>query len=194
MQLRSFLLTLTLMAPSVIPGQVPTFQFNVAESKVGFQVKASVEIKGVFEKWDASLKFSSPEVESGVLEIIAQADSVNAGSSMKEGKLKGDDFFAAKQHPQITFRSKKITQTGPDNYQVEGDFTIRGVSKQETLNLHIVRDRPDEGRIQGQMAFDRKQYGMTHGIPFIKIADRVQVDVDLKVRRIGGKPLNTKSE
>jgi len=39
------------------------------------------------------------------------------------------------------------------------------------------------------MAFDRKQYGMNSGIPFIKIADRVEVNVDLKADRTSGPPL-----
>ena len=45
------------------------------------------------------------------------------------------------------------------------------------------------GEIKGIMAFDRKEYGMNSGIPFIKIADRVEVAVDLIVDRISGPPL-----
>jgi hypothetical protein len=46
-----------------------------------------------------------------------------------------------------------------------------------------------EGSVTGTMAFDRKQYGMNSGIPFIKIADRVEVRVDLKGKRVSGPPL-----
>lgn len=42
------------------------------------------------------------------------------------------------------------------------------------------------GVIKGVMAFDRKDYGMTSGIPFVKIDDRVAVDVDLKVQQVSG--------
>jgi polyisoprenoid-binding protein YceI len=45
------------------------------------------------------------------------------------------------------------------------------------------------GKVKGTMAFDRKDYGMNKGIPFIKIADRVEVTVDLKVKRVSGPPL-----
>jgi hypothetical protein len=45
------------------------------------------------------------------------------------------------------------------------------------------------GDIKGTMAFDRKDYGMNSGIPFIKIADRVEVTVDLKGKRVSGPPL-----
>jgi hypothetical protein len=43
------------------------------------------------------------------------------------------------------------------------------------------------------MAFDRRDYGMTSGIPFIKIADRVEVNVDLQVKRVSGPPLDLKT-
>ena len=95
---------------------------------------------------------------------------------MKDGKLKGEDFFDVKKNPLITFKSTKIVQTGPNTFDVPGTFTIRGVSKPETLNLTVSGIGTGTGEIKGTMAFDRKQYGMDSGIPFIKIADRVEVN------------------
>ena len=66
---------------------------------------------------------------------------------MKNGKLKGKNFFDVKNSPTISFKSTKIVQTGP-------------------------------GAIQGTMAFDRKEYGMNSGIPFIKIANHVEVTAE----------------
>jgi polyisoprenoid-binding protein YceI len=73
-----------------------------------------------------------------------------------------------------------------------GDFTIRGVSKPETLTFTVTGKGTGVGTIKGTMAFDRKDYGMTSGIPFIKIADRVEVTVDLHGRRVSGPPVVTK--
>jgi polyisoprenoid-binding protein YceI len=89
----------------------------------------------------------------------------------------------------ITFRSKKIVQTGPVTFEVPGDFTIRGVSKPETLMLTVSGKGTGSGAIRGTMAFDRKEYGMNSGIPFIRIADRVEVTVDIKGKRVSGPPL-----
>jgi polyisoprenoid-binding protein YceI len=151
-----------------------------------------VAIQGSFEKWDSTLTFTTPEVETGVLEIKIQADSVNTGSGMKDGKLKGKDFFDVKQNPLITFVSKKLVQTGPETAELHGDFTIRGVTKAETLILTFSGKGTGSGTVKGTMAFDRKDYGMNHGIPFIKIADRVEVTVDLKVKRTSGPVLQFK--
>jgi polyisoprenoid-binding protein YceI len=108
---------------------------------------------------------------------------------MKDDKLKSKDFFNAKDDPYITFHSTKVTQTGPNTFDVPGTFTIRGVSKPETLNLTITGKGTGEGTIKGTMAFDRKEFGMNSGIPFIKIADRVEVDVALKGHKVSGPAL-----
>lgn len=89
----------------------------------------------------------------------------------------------------ITFLSKKIAQTGPNTFDVQGDFTIRGASKPETLTLTVSGEGTGSGEIHGTMAFDRKDYGMTKGIPFVKIADTVEVTVNLKGKRVSGPPL-----
>ena len=186
----SYSLPLSIRRASVAKSSTGScFQITPEDSSIKFYVKASVAIDGTFDKWDATLTFTSPDVTTGVLDVKIQADSVNTGSGMKNGKLKGKDFFDVKQDPLITFLSKKIVQTGPDTFDVQGDFTIRGVTKPETLTLTVSGEGTGSGAIKGTMAFDRKDYGMNSGIPFIKIADRVEVTVDLNVKRVSGPPL-----
>jgi polyisoprenoid-binding protein YceI len=170
------------------PADIPVFEVTPPAGgfKITFNVKASVPIEGVFEKWEATLKFTSPDVTTGALDIKVDAASVNTGSSLKDGKLKGKDFFDAKDNPYITFHSSKIEQTGPTTFDIPGTFTIRGVSKPETLSLTLSGKGTGTGNIKGSMAFDRKEYGMNSGIPFIKIADRVEVDVALQAKQVSG--------
>jgi polyisoprenoid-binding protein YceI len=174
---------------SITQAQGPVFVITPENSSVIFSVKASVAIEGKFDKWEATLTFPTPDVTSGVLDIKIQAATVNTGSGMKDDKLKSKDFFNAAQDPYITFHSKQIIQTGPNSFDVPGTFTIRGVSKDETLSLVVEGKGTGSGTIKGTMAFDRKQYGMNSGIPFIKIADRVEVTVALKGKKISGPPL-----
>ncbi|MGC2768882.1 MAG: YceI family protein, partial [Candidatus Acidiferrum sp.] len=145
-----------------------------------------------FDKWDATLTFTSPDVTTGVLDIKIEADSVDTGSGMKNGKLKGKDFFDVKQNPFITFKSTKIVQSGPDTFEIDGDFSIRGVTKPEKLSLKVTGAGTGSGTIKGIMAFDRKDYGMNKGIPFVTIADRVEVTIDLVGKRVSGPPVELK--
>jgi polyisoprenoid-binding protein YceI len=173
--------------------QVPVFVITQNNSSVTFSVKASVDISGKFDKWNATLKFASTDVTAGALDIEVQAASVDTGSGMKNGKLKSKDFFDADNDPVISFKATKSVQTGPNTFEIPGTFTIRGVSKPETLTLTLSGEKGSGvGEIKGTMAFDRKDYGMNSGIPFIKIADRVEVDVDLHAKRVSGPPLTFK--
>jgi len=187
------LIILALLSCALFPSNrgtdVPVFEITQTGSSIKFNVKASVSIAGTFDKWDASVTLTSPELTSAVLDVKIQADSVNTGSGFKDGKLKGKDFFDVKQDPLITFHSTKATQTGPDTVEFDGNFTIRGVTKPEKLTFVVTGKGTGSGSIAGTMAFDRKEFGMNSGIPFIRIADRVEVSVDLKGRRVSGPPV-----
>lgn len=177
------------LLPATSHAQVPVYAITPQESMIKFHVKSSIDLAGKFDKWGATLKFSSTDVSTGVLNIRILAASVDTGSRMKNDKLKGKDFFNVHHDPWITFRSTKVVQTSQTTFDVRGIFTIRGVSKPETLRLTVSRTAIGAGRIQGTMAFDRKDYGMNSNIPFIRIANRVEVDVDLMAKRISGPPL-----
>src|SRR5580658_3777130 len=186
MRLTVLCLLASALLPSVARAQGPVFTITPEESDVKFFVKASVAIDAKYNKWEATLTFPSTDVTSAVLDIKIYAESVNTGSGMKDDKLKSKDFFNAKEDPYITFHSSKVTQTGPTTFDVQGTFTIRGVSKPETLSLIVSGKGTGEGSVKGTMAFDRKEFGMNSGIPFIKIADRVEVTVDLTGKRVSG--------
>jgi len=171
------------------PAGVPVFAITPIQSQIKFAVHASVSIAGTFDQWNASLTFGSPDVSTGVLDVEIQAASVDTGSGMKNSKLKGSDFFDVKNNPLISFKSTKVVQTGPTTFEVDGNFTIRGVTKTEKLTLTVSGAGTGSGTIVGTMAFDRKQYGMNSGIPFIRIADRVEVSFNLKATRVSGPPV-----
>jgi polyisoprenoid-binding protein YceI len=175
--------------PSLAQDQPPVFAIATEESKITFYIKSSVALEGTFKKWDATLTFTSPDVTTGVLDIKIQAASVDTGSGMKDGKIKSKDFFDVENDPLITFHSDKVVQTSPTTFDIPGTFTIRGVSKPETLTFTVTGKGTGSGEIKGTMAFDRKDYGMNKGIPFVKIADRVEVTVNLAGKRTSGPPL-----
>jgi polyisoprenoid-binding protein YceI len=83
--------------------------------------------------------------------VTIQAASVDTGSGMKNNKLKGKDFFDVEQNPLITFKSTKFVPTAPHTFEVDGDFTIRGVSNPEKLVLVVSGKGTGSGEIKGSM-------------------------------------------
>ena len=189
MKLSILFLLASVVFPSVSPAQAPVFEVTPGESTIKLDVEASVAIRDKFDKWDATITMTSAELSTAVLDIKIQAGTVDTGSGTKNGKLKSRDFFDVEHNPLITFHLTKVEQTGPDTIVFDGDFTIRGTTKQEKLTFTFSGKGTGTGKVKGTMAFDRKQYGMNSGIPFIKIADRVAVNVDLTAKRVSGPPV-----
>ena len=190
MRLAAICILVSALIPSASLAQaIPVFAITPIESSIKFDVEASVAIKGTFDKWNATLTFTSPDVTTAVLDVEIQAATVDTGSGLKNGKLKGSDFFDVVQNPLITFKSTKLVQSGPNTFEVDGNFTIRGVTRSEKLTLTVSGKGTGSGQINGTLYFDRKDYGMNSGIPFIKIANRVEVTVALKAKRVSGPPV-----
>lgn len=124
-------------SPASRAQSVPVFAIPPDEGLIKFHAKASVAIDGTFDTWNATFTVTSTDAATGVLDVRIQADSVNTGSGMKDGKLKGKDFFDVKNNPWITVHSEKTEQRSPDTFDMHGTFTIRGVSRPETLSLTL---------------------------------------------------------
>lgn len=188
-KLKLFLLVVSVLVPCAL-AQVPVLQVEREQSSIKFNVKASVKIAGHFDTWTSTMTLSSADIASGSLDIEMESASVTTGSGTKDKTLKGKNFFDVEQNPLIAFKSTKIVRTGPTTFEIPGTFTIRGVSEAETLKMTVhVGHGTELERIKGVMVFDRKHYGMTSGVPFVKIGDEVEVEVDLKLKEASGPPL-----
>jgi polyisoprenoid-binding protein YceI len=123
---------------------------------------------------------------------VSSAVTFNVKSSVSiVGKFTQWKSTLTMTSPDVTTAAIDIeVQSGSVDTDVPGTFTIRGVSKAQTLQLTLAGTKGSgQGDIKGAMYFDRKDYGMNGSIPFVTIADRVEVDVNLKVKRVSGPPV-----
>jgi polyisoprenoid-binding protein YceI len=160
-----------------------------AESKIEFHAKATfAKIVGVFHEWDAELKKSGDSFEDATLKMKLDSDSVSTGSGLKDKEIKNKNFFDVKQFPEIEFVSTKVTP-GPDatKFVMEGNMTMRGITKPVTVM--IVEHPVANGHqiIDGTIEFNRRDFGMTHNVPFNKVSNEVEVQFRLNVAA-GGTP------
>lgn len=71
------------------------------------------------------------------VEVLIKADSIDTANDKRDQHLKGPDFFNAKQFPDISFKSTKVTKSGDGKYLLDGMLTLRGVEK--PLRLELVK-------------------------------------------------------
>jgi len=129
---------------SKIPGYVAgTWDIDPVHSEVSFVVRHMVvsKVRGRFDRFEGTIVTAPDPLESSV-EATIDAGSINTNQEQRDAHIRSADFLDGDNHPEITFRSSVVRPAG-DNYLVDGELTIRGVTKPVTLELEVNGFTPD---------------------------------------------------
>jgi polyisoprenoid-binding protein YceI len=110
---------------------------DFAHSKMKFAVSHLVisEVEGSFKVYSGTLTSSTPDFADATIEFAADVNSISTENEMRDKHLKSDDFFNAEKFPQMTFKSTSWKKIDEKNYQLEGNLTIRDITKPVTFNV-----------------------------------------------------------
>ncbi len=113
------------------------WKIDPAHSEIKFKVKHLLvsTVTGSFGKFDAELNSDGDDFENAVISFEAETASINTNNAQRDGHLQSADFFDAENFPKITFVSKSFTKLSENYYELTGDITIRGVSKEIKLKV-----------------------------------------------------------
>src|SRR5437870_1338167 len=108
-----------------------TYKVDAAHSEITFKVKHLMitNVTGNFAKFDATLIADKEDFTDAKISFEADTDSVSTGNEQRDGHLKSDDFFNAEKFPKIKFESTSIKKKGDEDYVLEGNLTIRDITK-----------------------------------------------------------------
>jgi len=125
---------------SPAPGTVTTWKLDPAHSVAEFKVKHMMisNVKGTFTGLSGTLQLDEIDRTHSAVEASIDVNTINTGDAQRDGHLKSADFFDAEKYPAITFKSTNIDSTGGPDYEVTGDFTLRGVTKPVILKVEDV--------------------------------------------------------
>jgi polyisoprenoid-binding protein YceI len=114
----------------------PAWRIDKAHSRIGFDVTHLVisTVEGRFLDYDAELDFYPDNLEKSSAKVTIQTASITTDNERRDNHLKSPDFFDVEEYPTLTFVSKKVTKTGDKTFTLTGDLTIRGVTKEVTLD------------------------------------------------------------
>jgi len=146
--------------------------------------QSEVPLDGEFGKFAADVDFNPAKPEAGKVDFAVDLASVSTGSSEADNLLKEKDFFDARQFPRATFVSKAISSTGGTQFQVRGNFTLKGHSA-ELLIPFTARPEKDGLHIDGHFLVSRRAYtvGVGQWADTGLLADEVQIRFSLFVPR-----------
>ena len=114
-----------------------TWKIDPTHSEINFKVKHLVvsTVTGHFSKFDASIETNEEDFSDAKINFEADINSIDTKNDQRDGHLKSADFFDAQNHPKMTFVSKSVKKISDHEMQVVGNLTLRGVTKEVTLDV-----------------------------------------------------------
>ena len=168
-----------------------TWQVDTAHSSANFSVRhlGLSKVRGYFETVSGALELADDPTRSSI-RIEIDASSINTNNSDRDAHLKSADFLDVQNHPTLTFESTRIAHDGADDWTLEGELTIRGVTKPVTLDVEFLGTAEDPMGAGQRIAFEaeteitRHDFGLTWEGPQAAggalVGRKVEIDIDVQ--------------
>lgn len=177
------------------PAVATQYEIDPTHSTAQFKVRHMMiaNVKGEFTKVSGRVLFNQESPAEGQVDISIDAASISTRDPQRDDHLKSADFLDVANYPSITFRSKKISAAGKDAFEVSGDLTIHGVTRQVTLDVDSVTPEakdPWGGARRGATAsttISRKDFGLTWNTALetggVLVGEDVHITIDVELVR-----------
>ena len=181
---------MTASTSTQIPGYVVgTWDIDPVHSDVSFTVRHMMvsKVRGRFGSFSGEI-VTAPEFTDSTVATILDATSVDTGNGQRDGHLRSADFFAVDTHPTWTFRSTAIRPDG-DEYALDGELTIKGVTRPVTFALEVNGAGPDayggtRAGFSATTTINRSDFGVDIAMPLdgggVVVSDKVQVSLEIE--------------
>ena len=169
---------------------VRTFQVDKAHSEVDFQVRHLItRVSGRFTDYSGTIEFDRDNPSQSKVAFTIQAASIDTAEPKRDEHLRSDDFFSAEKFPTLSFRSTKISPRGGDLYDVEGDLTIRDVTRRIVLPVtHLGTAKDPWGNeklaFEAETKINRKDFGLNWNAALetggFLVGDEVKISIQVQ--------------
>jgi len=118
---------------------VETYKIDPVHSSVGFSIRHFVsKVPGTFTKFSGTITVDRDNLEKSSVDATVEVTSVNTANEKRDEHLRAPDFFDTAKYGSATFKSKSWKKTGEDTFDVTGDLTLHGVTKQVVLKTKLL--------------------------------------------------------
>ena len=164
-----------------------TWKVDPVHSSVEFHVKhlGIATVKGVFGDFEGTLDVGPEGVSAyGTVKVA----SVDTREPQRDGHLRSPDFFDAEQYPEITFKSTAVRPIDDEEFEIEGDFTIHGVTNKLNLKATVEGTETDpQGNervgVSATAQINRSDYDMKFNMALgsgnVVVSDKVKILLEI---------------
>jgi len=167
-----------------------SYDVDPKHSYIGFRVMhmGLAEVPGAFRNFSGSINYDGKDVSKSSVNFTAKVTSVDTGVALRDEHLRKAEFFEVEKYPDMTFKSTKVEKKG-DKWEVTGDFTLKGVTKQITIPFTVngmMKDPKGNVKmgISAQTTINRQDYGVKWGNKLpdgtLALSDMVKIDLQLE--------------
>lgn len=169
-----------------------TWNIDPVHSEVDFKVRHLFsKTSGTFDTYQGQIEFDPAKPEKASVRVTIDAASINTKNEGRDGHLRSPDFFAVEEYPSITFESTKVTPKGDGMFMVDGNLTMRGVTKPVSFvaQFHGAGNHPMmEGHqvagFSGELSVNRKDFGIVWNANMDKggvvLGDEVEIELNIE--------------
>jgi len=176
----------TVQIPNYVVG---TWDIDAAHSTVGFSVRHMMvsKVRGYFREFSGVLVSAEDPTQSTVTATVNMA-SIDTRQEQRDAHIRSADFFDVGNHTDMTFRSTGVKTDGGD-WTVEGDLTIKGITKPVTLELELNGFGPDayggtRAGFSAKTEISRKAFGVDIDMPMdgggVVVGDKINVELEIE--------------
>lgn len=176
------------------------WKLDASHSKLGFSVQHMMvtETEGKFKVYEGSVS-SKTEMDftNASIDFAADVTSINTDDEKRDAHLKSGDFFDAEKHPKITFKSTSMKlnpKKGKTTYDLEGDLTMKGVTKRVKLTAigasKVVNDPWGNTKYGFKVLgnLNRKDYGLSWNAALeaggVAVSEEVKIDINIELNKV----------
>lgn len=178
---------LFLGALNVATAAVENYVIDPVHSSVGFKIRHFVsKVPGSFTKLSGSISVDRENLEKSSIEAVIDVDSVYTANEKRDNHLRSPDFFDTAQFPTSTFKSKGWKKTGEDTFDVTGDLTLHGVTKEVLMKVTLLGFGPGARGAQlsgweGTTTIKKSDFGVAGpAILSAALGDEVTINVSIE--------------
>ncbi len=191
----STLLLSSALAIAPLPLLAADWTFDKSHTSVLFTVGhlGFSDTTGIFREFDGDVTFDPADIAATEVSFTVDAASIDTFWAARDEHIRSADFLDVENHPQITFVSTAVEQTGDDTATVTGDLTIRGVT--QPVELAAVLNKLDANPFNPQVQvagftltgeIDRTAFGIDYGAPVIGTVMPLTINVELNAANTDG--------
>jgi polyisoprenoid-binding protein YceI len=168
-----------------------TWNLEPAHSEMQFKVRHMMisNVTGNFQKFDAKIESEGDDFSTAKVSFSADIDSISTNNEQRDQHLKSADFFDSASHKQVTFANGTLQKVSGDDYKLNGELTLRGVTNPVTLDVEfggIVKDPWGMTRagftLEGKI--NRKDFGISWGAALeaggVVVSDEVRIHANVE--------------